>query len=100
MGCGARGACSQASHPGGVGAPPVPITRPCQELADDLGVALPASGLLERNALTGKRGPALLNRRFWRAERRPRAARHDTIGLRLSARHPLISRTPPRRGEV
>jgi hypothetical protein len=27
---------------------------------------------------------------MWRAERRPRAARHDTIGLRLSARRPLF----------
>ena len=41
--------------------------------------ALPASGLLER---------------MWRAERRPpRSARiADTIGLRFSARHPLILR--------
>jgi hypothetical protein len=70
------GSCTQHGHPGGVGAPPVPITRPCQELADDLDVALPAFGLLERDVLTG-RGPPPNNRRFWRAERRPRAARHE-----------------------
>jgi len=29
------GLATQAEHPGGAGAPPVPITRPCQELADD-----------------------------------------------------------------
>jgi hypothetical protein len=28
--------------------------------------------------------------RMWRAVRRPRAARHDTIGLRFSARRPLF----------
>ena len=42
--------------------------------------------------LRRKRGPAFSNRRDWRAERRPRGPRkdRDTIGLRLSARHPLI----------
>ena len=45
------GLATQAKHSGGVGAPPVPITRPCQELADDLGFALPAYGLLERDVL-------------------------------------------------
>ena len=45
------GLATQAKHSGGVGAPPVPITRSCQELADDLGVALPAFGLLERDVL-------------------------------------------------
>ena len=38
-------------HSGGAGAPPGITTNPCQELADDLGVALPASGLLERDVL-------------------------------------------------
>ena len=51
------GSCTQHEHSGGAGAPPGSTTRPCQELADDLGVPLPASGLLERDALTGKRGP-------------------------------------------
>jgi len=66
-------------HPGGAGAPPVPTTRPCQELADDRQVFDPrvydprvqtqapnvtltyvrcrGSGALRR-----KRGPALTNR--------------------------------------
>ena len=36
MRCGACGTrLSQSSHPGGAGAPPGPITRSCQELADD-----------------------------------------------------------------
>ena len=43
------GLASPASHSGGDGAPPGPIMRPCQELADDLFVALPASCLLERD---------------------------------------------------
>ena len=43
------GLASLASHSGGDGAPPGPITRPCQELADDLSIALPPFGLLERN---------------------------------------------------
>ena len=51
-------------HSGGAGAPPGTITSPCLEQADDLDVARPASGLLERDVLTGKRGPALINRRF------------------------------------
>jgi len=79
-------------------APPGSITRPCQELADDLGVALPAFGLLarlgeaeaaslrrsqERDSLTGKRGPAPQITRDWRAERRPRAFKARAIGLAL-----------------
>ena len=36
---------------GGCRAPPGSITRPCQELADDLGLALSAFGLLERDLL-------------------------------------------------
>ncbi len=38
-------------HPGGAGAPPGSTKRPRQELADDLIVALPAFGLLEREIL-------------------------------------------------
>jgi hypothetical protein len=107
MRCGACGTrLSQSSHPGGAGAPPGPITRSCQELADDLGVALlafgllerfddalPASGLFERDVLTGKRGPALNNRRDWRAERRPRV-RKDTSHrfAHFGAPSPLILR--------
>ena len=49
-------------------ASPGSITRPCQELADDLGVALPAFGLLERDSLTGKRG---------RCRKTPRLARRE-----------------------
>ena len=78
------GLATQAEHSGGIGAPPGSITRPCQELADDLGVALPAFGLLarlgeaeaaslrrsqERDSLTGKRGPA--------ADNSPRLARRE-----------------------
>ena len=66
MRCGARGPCA-TRHPGGIGAPPGTTMSPCQELADDLGVALPASGLFERDALTGKRGPVLARRRKWHA---------------------------------
>jgi hypothetical protein len=36
---------------------------PCQELADDLDVALRAIGLLERHILTGKQGPTPDERR-------------------------------------
>ncbi len=52
-----------AKHSGGAGAPPGTTKSPCQELADDLDVALSAFGLFERDVLTGKRGPALSNRR-------------------------------------
>ena len=38
-------------HSGGIGAPPGTTKSPCQELADDLGLALPAFGLLERDVL-------------------------------------------------
>ena len=48
--------------------------RPCQELADDLGFALPAFGLLERDVLTGKRGPA--------ADKSPRLARREAPACR------------------
>ncbi len=84
-GCGARGARSQASHSGGIGAPPGTTKSPCQELADD-------GGAFERRWKTGKRGPMSNKRCDWRAERRPpRSARiADTTGLRFSARHPLI----------
>jgi hypothetical protein len=51
------GSVTQTRHSGGIGAPPGATTSPCQELADDLGFALPAFGLVERDALTGKRGP-------------------------------------------
>ena len=37
-----------AKHSGGAGAPPGTTKSPCQELADDLDVALPAFGHLER----------------------------------------------------
>jgi len=104
------GLATQAKHSGGVGAPPVPITRPCQELADDLGVALPAFGLLarlgeaeaaslrrsqERDSLTGKRGPAPQITRDWRAERRPRAFKARAIGLALfGAPSPSLGTSP------
>ena len=61
---------------GGVGAPPGATKSPCQELADVLMLryrplaylsalfdALPASGLLERNVNSGKRGPTPMRRR-------------------------------------
>ena len=116
-GCGARGSISQDWHPGGAGAPPGSTTRPCQELADDREVYIKRDPSLSRGEririkrrdgpaghLRRKRGPALSNRRkcsccaiaslherVWRAGRRPRGPRQDrdTIGLRLSARHPL-----------
>jgi hypothetical protein len=79
------GSCTQHEHSGGIGAPPGTTRSPCQELADDLGVALPASGLLERDALTGKRGPMPQTS----AIGAPRGARRvlpkdaDTIGFAL-----------------
>jgi len=86
----------------------VKVTRAAPGLrpADDLGVALlafgllerfddalPASGLFERDVLTGKRGLALNNRRDWRAERRPRV-RKDTSHrfAHFGAPSPLILR--------
>jgi len=78
------------SHPGGAGAPSGTTTSPCQELADDLGSYRP---------LTGKQGPALDERRNWRAERRPRVFGREPKGLRFSARHPLKARAPARRGK-
>ena len=47
-GRGARGARFATSHSGGTGAPPGSNTRPCQELAEVVDLALPAFGLLER----------------------------------------------------
>jgi hypothetical protein len=46
-----------------------------------------------------KRGPVLQKRRCWRAARRPPcpATDMDTIGLRLSARHPPLTRGASRR---
>jgi len=41
------GLATQAERPGGVGAPPGPITRPCQELADDRKVLLPLTGRVD-----------------------------------------------------
>jgi hypothetical protein len=46
--CGARGSCA-TRRSGGIGAPPGTTTSPRQELANVLGVALPAFSLLERN---------------------------------------------------
>ncbi len=65
-----RGPDGHIRHSGDAGAPPGTTTSPCQELADDLSVALPASGLLERVVCAFKhlglaqrsdlkRGPAL-----------------------------------------
>ncbi len=51
------GSCTQHGHSGGTGAPPGTTTSPCQELADDLGVALKT----QRPNL--KRGPVFANRR-------------------------------------
>ena len=60
----------QSRHSGGVGAPPVPITRPCQELADDPlaytkrdphNVDFRPFG--KAGHLGRKRGPPLSNRR-------------------------------------
>ena len=65
-------------HSGGAGAPPGTITSPCLEQADDLGVALSAFGLFERDVLTGKRGPASTKRPLWRAERHRVSLAEDT----------------------
>jgi hypothetical protein len=68
------GLATQAKHSGGIGAPPGTTRSPRQELADDLIVALPASGLLERNG-QAEAGPDAGSVRDWRAERRsPRSA--------------------------
>jgi len=45
-------------YSGGAGAPPVPTTRPCQELADDLSIALPPLGDL--SAMEACSGPLSL----------------------------------------
>ena len=96
-GCGARGSISQDRHPGGAGAPPGSTTRPCQELADDREVYSKRDPSLSRGEririkrrdgpaghLRRKRGPAPLNHRDWRAERRPRVlprTRHHRFAL-------------------
>ena len=79
-------------HSGGAGAPPGTITSPCLEQADDLGVALSAFGLFERDVLTGKRGPALINRRYGapRGAACPRSEDTTPLRMRFSARHPLM----------
>ena len=81
-------------HSGGIGAPPGTTRSPCQELAD-------VSRRRSFPTLELKRGPlpqtsqvlmlrlSLLLERVWRAARRPRAARHEPLGLcAFSARHP------------
>ncbi len=88
------GSCTRHEHSGGTGAPPGTTTSPCQELADDLGVALNtqrpnlkrgpvfAKSPQNEHALTSARAVAdsfdalsrfALLERMWRAERRPRA---------------------------
>ena len=99
MGCGARGFGSLPSTRAVPGLPPGPLGVPARSWLT-FGRALSASGLLERSVQSGKQGPAPDKRRCWRAERRPRAARHEPYGLRFSARHPLKLRAPSaRRGE-
>ncbi len=49
------GLATQAEHPGGAGAPPVPITRPCQELADDRKVYTKRDPDPSHEAKNGKR---------------------------------------------
>ncbi len=116
---------TRVKHSGRRRAPPGSTTRPCQELADDPRVYFqtPAVASLvggcgdeepkrdDRTAaghLGRKRGRRRKSTQ-WRAARRPPclATDTDTIGLRLSARHPLIrgtsSSTPDaemRRGDV
>jgi hypothetical protein len=78
------GQASQARHSGGAGAPPGSTMRPCQELADDLIVALPAFakpasagegrpafGLLERD-VTGTGTKAIRRPSFERSPKRKR----------------------------
>jgi hypothetical protein len=110
------------SHPGGDGVPPGPTTRPCQELADDLFVALPAAGLLERDkgalgalGLIGamrrlertvpkrKRGPSdreVAATGAPKGARRDPATDHGAIGLRFSARHPLEGEPSSQPGRI
>ena len=88
---------SQARHSGGVGAPPGPKMRPCQELADDRKVYPNATRTPPLEAKNGKRGtygesaarPSVKSPRLARREA-PAVVRKDrgTIGLRFSARHP------------
>ena len=64
------------------GLPPGTTRSPCQELADD--------GALARPPAKPESGARCRKCRDWRADRRPPhlATDADTIGLRLSARHP------------
>ena len=118
-GCGACGFRDATRPPGGAGAPPGPITRSRQELADDL--AYRAFGLAARSAVQdqSKAGPgrrptpqmsmrfgfaalahflcatAALLERVWRAGRRtPRSQKDRGHQLRICAypaRHPPLS---------
>jgi hypothetical protein len=101
---------SQPRHSGGAGAPPGSTMRPCQELADDLSIALSPSGLLERDGSVPKlfepdgalrlpecvtpkrkRGPAV---RQITACGAPRGARRGPQGSR-SHRFALFGAPPP-----
>jgi len=50
------GLASPASHSGGDGAPPGPIMRPCQELADDHLACLNACPSVDFGPVQGRRG--------------------------------------------
>jgi hypothetical protein len=80
------GRFTQSLHPGGIGAPPGTIRSPCQELADD---RRPFRVQPSPKAGPGAEQTLPLARR--EAPARFRKSR-DTIGLRLSARHPLRPR--------
>jgi hypothetical protein len=91
-------------HPGGTGAPPGTTRSPRQELArsEPARCRYRQAGSAAVNAANSMRSRlrceggffecaiASLLERVWRAERRPRAARHELSALRFSARHPLM----------
>ena len=115
------GQASLAWHSGGAGAPPGSTKRPCQELADDRkaqsqtpAITSPEALFERRNAegsetargsqaghLRRKRGPVVRKSSHVARRKAPAQSpsRSRSIGLRLSARHPLKARTHARRGK-
>ena len=92
------GLASHAKHSGGAGAPPGPKMRPCQELAVD-PLAYTKRGphnvdfgpFGKAGHLGRKRGPVVVKSPRLARREAPRVSpRRDAIGLRFSARHPLI----------
>ena len=92
-GCGARARGSQATHPGGAGAPPGTTMSPCEELADGgplrpvrgLGRAVDPEGAANSRPEAGRNGPR--KARPGAAVKTPRVARREAPHLRKEVRH-------------